>query len=118
MVSKCTVSLGQINRVEHLLNKKSFLTAINTLVFQTPFYCSTVWANTSKHVQNKKKLKSVQNFAARIVTGSPLLKELCWLPVNVPLHFRDVMLACKCLNGYAPEYLTERFITRSQIQIV
>ena len=25
------------------------------------------------------------------------------------------MLAYKCLNGCAPEYLTERFITRSQI---
>ena len=31
------------------------------------------------------------------------------------LRFRDIMLAYKCLNGYAPEYLTERLITRSQI---
>ena len=59
---------------------------------------------------------------ARIVTGSrkfdhitPLLKQLCCLPVNVSLHSRDIILAYKCLNGYAPEYLTERFIARSQI---
>ena len=59
---------------------------------------------------------------ARIVTGSrkldhitPLLKQLCWLPVNVSLHSRDIILAYKCLNGYAPKYLTERFIARSQI---
>ena len=46
---------------------------------------------------------------------TPLLKELRWLPVNATLRFRDTVLAYKCLNGYAPEYLTERFITRSQI---
>jgi hypothetical protein len=64
----------------------------------------------------------VQNFAARILTNSrkfdhitPLLKEHRWLPVNATLRFRDTVLAHKCLNGYAPEYLTERFITRSQI---
>ena len=82
--------------------------------------CSTVWANTSK--QNLKKLQNVQNFAARILTNSrkfdhitPLLKELRWLPVNATLRFRDTVLAYKCLNGYAPKYLTERFIIRSQI---
>ena len=54
------------------------MTAINALVFQKLFYCSTVWANTSK-----------QNFSARIVTGSrkfdhitPLSKELCSLPCS------------------------------------
>jgi hypothetical protein len=64
----------------------------------------------------------VQNFSARILTNSrkfdhitPLLKELRWLPVNATLRFRDTVLAYKCLNGYAPEYLTEKFITRSQI---
>ena len=46
---------------------------------------------------------------------TPLLKELRWLPVNATLRFRDEVLAYKCLNGYAPEYLTERFIKRSQI---
>ena len=74
------------------------MTSRRMFVFQKLFHCSTVWANASK--QNKKKLQSVQNFAALIFTVSkkfdhitPLLKQLYWLPVNVPLRFRDVMLA-------------------------
>jgi hypothetical protein len=68
VVSKCTGSLCQINRVKYLLTKKSLSTVINALVFSKLYYCSTVRANTSK--QNLKKLQNVQNFAARILTNS------------------------------------------------
>ncbi|CAH3143619.1 unnamed protein product [Porites evermanni] len=49
------------------------------------YYCSSVWSNTS--VSNIRKLQGVQNFAARIVSGtrkfdhvSPALKDLRWIP--------------------------------------
>ena len=54
VVSKCTGSVCQINRIKHLLTKKSLSTAINALVFSKQYYCSTVWADTSK--KNLKKL--------------------------------------------------------------
>lgn len=120
VVSKCTSSLCQINRVKHILDTKSLLMAINALVFTKLYYCSTIWANTSKG--NVKKLQSVQNFAARIVTGTrkfdhitPSLKQLLWLPVKVSLRYRDITLAFKCINGLAPEYLSKRFNQRLEI---
>ena len=48
VVSKCVAALCQINRVKHLLDTKTIVTLIKTLVFSKLFYCSSVWSNTSK----------------------------------------------------------------------
>ena len=92
---------------------------INALVFSKVYYCSSVWANTS--TKNIAKLQSVQNFAARIVTGirkydhiTPALKQLDWLPVDYMLKYKDAVMTFKCLNDLAPSYLARRFVSRSQ----
>ena len=86
VVFKCIGSLCQINRVKHLFDRSTLVTIINSLVFSKLFYCSSMWASTTK--KNIARLQKVQNFAARIVTGArkydhitPILKELHWLPV-------------------------------------
>ena len=112
--------LGQINRVKHAFDRKTLITIINTLVFSKMFYCSSVWSNTAE--KNLKKLQTVQNFAARIVTGTrkyehitPVLKDLKWLPVKLQLYYRDAILAYKCMNGHAPPYLSSQFIKRCDV---
>ena len=67
LVSNCVHKLVQINRMKHLLDRKTLLLMINAFVFSKLFYCSTVWGNTSK--SNIKKLQLVQNFAGKIVLG-------------------------------------------------
>ena len=86
-VSICLHKLVQINRIKHLLDKKTILLLMSSFVFSKLYYCSTVWSNTSKH--NINKLQLVQNFAARVVLGlkkfdhiSQAIKSLNWLPVN------------------------------------
>ena len=59
--------LIRINRIKHLLDRKTLLLLINAFVFSKLFYCSTVWSNTCK--TNVKRLQLVQNFASRIVLG-------------------------------------------------
>jgi hypothetical protein len=83
-VSSCMSKLGQISRAKHAFSKDLLVKIINALVFSKLFYCSSVWSNTSN--SNIRKLQSVQNFAARIVSGrrkfdhiTPVLKELRWL---------------------------------------
>ena len=66
-VSECIACLTQIRRVQHCLDRRLLLTAINTLVFSKLYYCSNVWANTTE--KNIRKLKAVQNYASRIVSG-------------------------------------------------
>ena len=74
-------SLAQISRVKHVLDRNQLVTVINALVFSKLLYCFTVWSNTSN--KNICRLQSVQNFAARIITGTrkfdhitPALRDL------------------------------------------
>ena len=80
-VSSCMSSLGQISRVKHVLKKELLVTVINSLVFSKLYYCSVVWSSITG--RNVRKLQGIQNFAARIVSGTrkydhitPVLKEL------------------------------------------
>ena len=97
VVSKCVVALCQVNRVKHLLDTKTIVTLIKTLVFSKLFYCSSVWSNSSK--KNIDRLQKVQNFAARSITGTrkfdhitPVLTQLNWLSVTNALDFRDAIM--------------------------
>ena len=102
VVSKCTKFLCQINRVKHILDSRTLMVFINALVFSKLYYCSSVWANTSKKY---RQLQSVQNFAARIVSGTrkydhitPVLQQLNWLPVSYMLRHRDAVMTLRCLK--------------------
>ena len=119
-VSTCLHKLVQINRIKHLLDKKTILLLMNSFVFSKLYYCSTVWSNTSKH--NINKLQLVQNFAARVVLGlkkfdhiSQAIKSLNWLPVNDRIYLNDAVMVYKCINKLVPDYLFEKFTLRSQI---
>ena len=87
---------------------------ISSLVFSKMFYCLSVWSNTSKN--NIKKLQLIQNFACGIITGSQkydhvtlLLQQLHWLSINKMFQFRDSVMAYKCANNLAPDYLCIKF---------
>jgi hypothetical protein len=93
------------------------------LVINKLTYGSTIWSNAS--AKNIKKLQTVQNFAARIITKvtkfdhitdiTPSLQELNWLPIELLLLYRDTIMEYKCLNNLAPSYLTNTFVKRSDI---
>ena len=98
-----------LNLDEHITNTVSSCSA--SLVQQS---------STTK--KNVSKLQSVQNFAARVVTGSrkfehitPVLRDLNWLPVSSTLKYTVGILTFKCVNGLAPRYLCPRFVTRATV---
>jgi len=113
-------SLCQINRIKHLLDSRTLENVITSLVFSKFYFCSTVWANTSK--TNVRKLQKIQNFAARILTGTrkyehvtPVLNNLRWLSVPAMLALYNAILTFKCLRGLAPMYPGLRFNTRASV---
>ena len=80
-----------ISRVRHVLDTPTLFTVINSLVFSSLFYCSSVLSGTCKG--NIAKLQLVQNFAARLLSGkrkfdhiTPTLKQLKLLPVSDLLY--------------------------------
>ena len=119
-VLSCFASLCQINRMKHLFDSKSLEKVIHALVFSRLFYRSPVWS--SKSQKNVSKLKSVQNFAASVVTGSrkfehitPVLRDLNLPPVNSMLKYTVGILTFKCVKGLAPRYLCSHFVTRATV---
>ena len=48
ITSTCMASLCQINRIKHRLDSRTLDNVITSLVFSKLYFCSTVWANTSK----------------------------------------------------------------------
>ena len=65
-VSSCLYKLTQINRIKHLLDKKTLLLLLNAFIFSRLFYCSTVWSNTSN--SNLKKTAVSPEFCCQIDT--------------------------------------------------
>ena len=70
-----------------------------------------------------RKLQNIQNFAARILTGTgrydhitPILNDLRWLSVPAKLVLYDAILTFKCLRGLAPKYLSSCFNTHASVQ--
>ena len=119
-VSSCMARLGQINRVKHAFDTTTLTIMINALVFSKLYYCCNVWSNTSEH--NLNRIQGVQNFAARIVSGSgkydhisPILKDLRWLPVRQQLYFRHAIMAFKFMTGCAPDSLFSKYVQRTTI---
>jgi len=63
-----------------------------------------------------RRLQSLQNAAARLVTGaprrehsSPILRQLHWLPVRQRVRYKLATLAFRSLSGQVPAYLTDDF---------
>jgi hypothetical protein len=86
------------------------------------FYTLWVYSFTRTTQKIIKKLQQVQNFAARIVTGtrkyeytSSALDKLGWLSVNDSLLYRNAIMMHKIVHGLAPAYLSSKLVIRSRI---
>ena len=90
--STCMASLCQINRIKHLLDSRTLENVITSLVFSKLYFCSMVWANTSK--TNVRKLQKTQNFAARILTGTRKYDHITPMCIE-----RTQMALCVCYAG-------------------
>jgi len=89
----------------HYNNKHSFI--------HTYVYIHTL-THTGVSDSLLAKLQTVQNAAARIITGTrkfdhitPVLCDLYWLPVRQRISFKLAMMVYKCLHGLAPSYLAD-----------
>ncbi|KAF7238088.1 SID1 transmembrane family member 1 [Varanus komodoensis] len=72
-------------------------------------------AVTTAAMKTVRILQLVQNRAARLLTGTgryvcmaPVLRQLHWLPIEVWVQFKVLVMTYKALNGLGPGYLEER----------
>jgi hypothetical protein len=108
--------LSLLRRIAKFLSK-SILSKIFLVYLQPRIeYCITVWGYSS--LLNLRCMQRIQNTAARIICNefdyvhtrsSDLLKQLNWMNVCQRRDFLLAKLMYKCLNGLAPNYLSDMF---------
>jgi len=87
-------------------------TLIHAFISSRLYYCNSLLTGVCDSVL--RKLRSVQNAAARLITNihkfdhiTPVLRDLHWLPVCQRILLKTAMLVYKCLCGLTPSYLSE-----------
>jgi len=108
----CYFQLRQLRHVRRSLTLDAVKTLIHAFISSRLDYCNSLLTGVSDGVL--RKLQSVQNAAARLITNTrkfdhitPVLRDLHWLPVRQRIEFKTAMLVYKCLHGLAPSYLSE-----------
>ena len=111
--------LRNISRIRKLLSNKTTETPVHAFVTSELNHCNSLLNNVPKYVI--KKLQSVQNAAARLITSSrkydhitPILFDLQWIPVSERIKCKIILLTLKSVHQLSLiyiQYLIRRFST-------
>jgi hypothetical protein len=104
--------IRNLKAIRNLLPTEAIVQLMHSLVSSRLDYCNALLYNLPAY--QLQKLQRIQNIAARVVTLTPIrmhitpvLKSLHWLPVTNRIVFKVLLLAFKCVNSLAPEYLCD-----------
>ena len=107
--------LRTISRTRKYLSTQTTEILIHAFVTSKLDHCNSLLYNVPKNVI--KKLQSVQNAAARLITRSrkcdhitPILLDLHWLPVSERIKFKILLLTFKALHQQSPTYIQDLII--------
>jgi len=104
--------LRQLRSIRQSLTPVAVKTLVHAFISSRLDYCNQLFVGVTGRLLDK--LQSLQNAAARLVTGArkfdritPVMRELHWLPVRHWIRFKTAVLVFNCLHVLAPEYLSE-----------
>uniref|UniRef100_A0A8C6NNY7 Reverse transcriptase domain-containing protein n=1 Tax=Nothobranchius furzeri TaxID=105023 RepID=A0A8C6NNY7_NOTFU len=110
VISSSFFHLRRLAKIKPFLSRHDLETVVHAFITVRLDYCNSVLFGVSKG--SIARLQIVQNAAARFLEGrrkfdhiTPVLAALHWLPVDVRIHFKILLLVFKMLNGLAPPYL-------------
>ena len=105
--------LRNLSHIRNNFTKSGFVSLVHAFVTSKIDYCNSLYANLPD--SSLKLLRSVQNFAARLVFRrslycriSPILKELHWLPIAARIDFKILLLTYKAVHFSVPPYLASQ----------
>ena len=104
--------LRNISRIRKLLSNKTTETPVHAFVTSKLNHCNSLLYNVPKYVI--KKLQSVQNAAARLITRSrkydhitPILFDLRWIPASEGIKCKIILLTLKSLHQLSLIYIQD-----------
>ena len=117
------VQLRRIRQIRKYLDDSATESIIHSFVTSNIDYCNALLYDAPKCVI--AKLQKLQNAAARVVCKArkfdhvtPLLKKLHWLPVLQRINYKIAILAFKCVNKTAPDYLCDLVELEQPVRIL
>ena len=121
--NKANAQLYKLRNIRRYLNNDVCITLIHAFVTSHLDYCNALMYNMPK--SQILKLQKIQNHAARIVSKTPkhhhiteVLFNLHWLPIVYRIKFKMCLLVFKCLNGMAPDYLSNMLVKKSPTRVL
>lgn len=112
VVKSSFFQLRLIAKVKPYLRQADLEKVIHVFITSRLDYCNSLYTGIGK--SELYRLQLVQNAAARLLSGrkkrehiTPVLSSLHWLPVKYRIDFKVILFVFKCINGLAPEYLTD-----------
>ena len=108
-------NLRNISKIRSILNLSDAETLIHSFISSRLDYCNSLFTCLSQ--KTLKRLQTVQNSAARLLTRStkydhitPVLASLHWLPVCFRIDFKILLITFKALHDLAPAYISELLV--------
>jgi len=107
----CYYQLRQLRSVARSLSAEAVKTVVHAFISSRLDYCNSLLTGVNEGLL--RRLQSVQNAAARLVTGTRrcehitlALRQLHWLPVRQRIQYKLASLAAfRALSGLALDYL-------------
>ena len=120
---RCYCVLVGLSKLRHKSPRETKKLLVQALVFPHIQYCLTAWGGCN--VTQKRRIKKIINFGARIVSGqhrrdriSPTLQALGWPRFEEMIEARDLAMVKRLLSDTAPPTLaaclTRRAIVSSR----
>jgi len=96
--------LRQLRSIRQSLTPVAVKTLVHAFISSRLDYCNQLFVGVTGRLLDK--LQSLQNAAARLVTGArkfdritPVMRELHWLPVRHWIRFKTAVLVFNCLQN-------------------
>ena len=113
--SKCRMAMWNLQKlkaIKNVLTDDVCKTLVSTLVLSHLDYVNAIFSGLPE--VDIKKMQWVQNMAAKLIlncstieSSTCCLRNLHWLPISARIEHKLLTITYKCLNGKAPEYLSD-----------
>ena len=123
LCSTISPKIGLLGRLKHLLPPECVKLVYKSIIQPHIDYCITVWGFADNKYINK--VQSLQNRAARIITGKydwstrgiDLVKELGWQNVRERRDYFTALLVHKAIHNNAPAMIQDLFTLSNEINL-
>ncbi|CAB4003582.1 Hypothetical predicted protein [Paramuricea clavata] len=112
VAKSCFFKLRNMRKIRKCITEDAAKIMVHNMITSRLDYCNAILYGLPNC--DLDRLYSVQKLAARLITGTrkydhitPVLDRLHWLPVKKRIEYKILLLVFKCLQGTAPEYLSE-----------